>query len=138
MAMARFRNIGVSVMRFATAVIAGVSLAAMLAGCTMSDDKLARYMAAPDKYVLYSCPQLADELTTKLAQERKLQGLMARAGQGEGGELVSSIAYQPEYLAAHGEVLELRKAEAAKNCNGIAAVPAAPIAPDGESSNAIR
>ena len=41
---------------------------------------------------------------------------MARARQGTAGNLVSSVAYRPEYYQVHGEINEIRRASAAKNC----------------------
>ena len=113
---------------------AALCLAALLSACTMSDDSMSRFLVAPDKYVLYSCPEIAEALKAKLEEERKLQGLIARAAQGAGGQVVGDIAYRPDYLAAHGEVLDLRQAAAAKNCPDI---PAA-AGPGGASGDAIR
>jgi hypothetical protein len=113
---------------------AAVCLAALLSACTMSDDSMSRFLVAPDKYVLYTCPEIAEALKTKLEEERKLQGLIARAAQGTGGEVIGDIAYRPDYLAAHGEEIDLRQAAAAKNCPDIPAVSA----PAGVSSDAVR
>ena len=41
---------------------------------------------------------------------------MAKAGEGSGGQLVSSVAYRPEYLERRGEMVELRRVAAEKNC----------------------
>jgi hypothetical protein len=125
-------------LRRAAAGVAGAGAAAYLAGllsaCTMSDDSMSRFLAAPDKYVLYTCPEIVEALRAKLEDERKLQGLMARAAQGTGGEAIGDIAYRPDYLAAHGEEIYLRQAAAAKNCPDIPAV----AAPAGVSSDAVR
>jgi hypothetical protein len=114
--------------RLATAAL----LAAMLAGCTTSggttDDKIARTLVAPDKYVLYNCAQIADQAVGTAAREKELLALMKKAGDGAAGGFVSTIAYRPEYLQRHGEMNELRNAAAAKNCNSSpgAVSPAAP------------
>ena len=101
-------------------LVAAALLAASLAGCTTSggrsDDKIGRFLVAPDKFVLYSCAELAERATTIAERQRVLEGLMAKAGADAGGRLVSSIAYRPEYIEHRGEINELRAAAAAKNC----------------------
>ena len=88
----------------------------MLAGCA-SDDATARLLVAPDKYVLYTCPEIARELTGKEAREKELGQLMAKAGTDPGGRMVSGLAYDPEYLSVRGEINDLHASAAAKNCN---------------------
>ena len=41
---------------------------------------------------------------------------MARASQGAGGEFVNTIAYRGEYAQTRGELVELAKAKADKQC----------------------
>src|SRR3990172_5641070 len=82
-------------------LVAIALLAAMLSGCASSggssDDKLGRFLVAPGKYVLYSCPEIAVQAATTAARERELERLMAKANVDAGGRLVSAIAYRPEY-----------------------------------------
>jgi len=47
---------------------------------------------------------------------RELEALMAKAGEGTGGQLESTMAYRPEYAQLCGEMDQLRKAAADKNC----------------------
>lgn len=100
---------------------AAALMAALLAGCASqggaNDDSVSRFLVAPDKFVLYSCAQLAEKTVATVARERELEALMARAGPGSDGRLVSAIAYRPEYLAVRGEMNELRAAAADKKCN---------------------
>jgi hypothetical protein len=100
---------------------AAAVLAAALAGCGSqggtADDRLGRFLVAPDKFSLYNCPELAEKAETTAARERELQALIARAGEGSGGRMVSAVAYRPEYLTVHGEMNELRAAAAAKKCD---------------------
>jgi hypothetical protein len=100
----------------------------------MSDDTLSRFLVAPDKYQVYTCPQIADELAKKQKEEQKLQALMARASEGAGGDVIGSIAYRPDYLSAHGEEIDLRQAAADKNCTGMPAEER----PGSVSNDAIR
>jgi len=113
-------------------VLSGTALAAvLLGGCAMSDDQMARFVVAPDKYTLYTCDEIARETQTKAAREQELQQLRARASAASGGQLISSVAYDPDYLTVRGELNELRKAAAEKNC--AAAPGAAPPAPAARS-----
>ena len=117
--------------------LTGVALiAAIVAGCTTqqggnSDDRLGRFLVAPDKFVLYGCPQLAERATAINIREKELLGLMAKAGEGSGGRLVSTVAYRPEYIELRGEMNELRSAAAAKNCK----FAQAPERPAGRASD---
>jgi hypothetical protein len=119
--------------RPAVAAIGAAALAAlMLSACAMSDDKVGRLLVAPDKFVLYTCPEIAEKAKTTAARESELERLMAKAGPETDGRLVSTIAYRPEYLSLRGEMNELRSAAAAKNCKFVpgaenAAVPAPDI-----------
>lgn len=106
---------------FAVAAIAVFALA----GCTMSDDQLGRLMVAPDKYALYNCSEIARAAQAAAAREAELQRLMARAGTDAGGRLMSSLAYDSDYLTVRGEINEMRAAAAAKHCD--AAPNSAPV-----------
>jgi len=102
-------------------------LAATLSACTgssggSSDDTFGRILFSPGKYALYTCPEIADRVTANVARQRVLEGLMAKAGAGSGGRLVSSVAYRPEYLELRGEMVELRRVAAEKNCKFVPGV----------------
>jgi hypothetical protein len=99
------------------AIIIGTAASAvLLSACTMSDESLSRLLVAPDKFVLYNCPELVEKAKALAERERELTGLMAKAGPEADGRLVSAMAYRPEYISVQGEQTELRKAAAAKNC----------------------
>ena len=104
-------------------------LAAVVAGCSAQggtpDDRMGRFLVAPDKYLLFNCEQLAEQTKTTAARESELLALMAKAGPSGGGQLVSAVAYRPEYLERHGELNELHRAAAAKNCKPLPGRPAA-------------
>jgi hypothetical protein len=118
-----------------TAVAAfGAALALLLLACGGSQD-ISRLLVSPDKYDIYTCPQIADRLLALEQEGRRLEGLMARAGQGTGGDIINDIAYEPDYLANRGELRELRKSATAKKCP--ATPPAAP-ADSGGSGSLIR
>jgi hypothetical protein len=96
------------------AALAALTLAACAGG---NDDTAARFLVAPGKYVLFNCQQLAQEATVNMTRQHELEGLMAQAGTGSGGQLISSVAYRPEYLTLRGEMADVRRVAADKNCN---------------------
>mgnify|MGYP001600961519 CR=1 FL=1 len=102
-------------------------LLAMLSGCAgspsgASDETLGRFLVAPGKFALYTCAEIADRVTANIARQHVLEGLMAKAGAGTGGRMVSSVAYRPEYLELRGEMVELRRVAAEKNCKFVPGV----------------
>lgn len=90
--------------------------AATLSGCTVSDDSAARFLVAPDHFVLYSCPQLAQAAQANAKRQRELEVLMAKASTDSAGRFVGGMAYQPEYAQLRGEMTELRKEAMSKQC----------------------
>jgi hypothetical protein len=115
------------VRRSSVLAVGSAALAATLSACAMSDDSMARFVDAPDKYLLYSCDEIAKEAQVKGAREQELRQLMAKAGTDAGGRLVSGLAYDADYLTVRGENNELRAAAGAKHCDSVpgAASPAA-------------
>ena len=99
----------------------------VLAGCS-SNDTTARFLVAPEKYMLYNCAEMARELPGMIAREKELRGLMAKAGTDAGDRVISSLAYDSEYLAIRGSINDLRATAAEKKCTNVPGV-AAPAAP---------
>src|SRR5262249_38034823 len=91
-------------------------VATALAGCAVSEDSAARFLVAPDRYVLYNCPQLAKAAQVIGSRQRKLEMLMTKAETDSIGVLASSQAYRPEYAQLRGLMNELQKTAAEKNC----------------------
>jgi hypothetical protein len=124
-----------AVMKVRPLSCAAVLAAVALAGCALpgssADDALGRFAVAPGKYALYSCEELAAAMNTTAARERELLGLMQKAGSGADGQLVSAIAYQPDYIEVHGELGELQRAALSKRCAVVTQISA-------ESSKALR
>jgi hypothetical protein len=96
--------------------VAMAALAA-LGGCA-SEDSAGRFLVTPDKFVLYNCAQLSDAAQANYLRQQELEKLMAKAGTGT-GTVVSDLAYRPEYVQLRGEMSELRKTSAQKNCKPI-------------------
>lgn len=111
--------------------LTGLTLTALaaltLAGCAMSDDSVGRALVGSSTYTLYSCDDLATAIQARSTRENELKALMAKADAGGGGEFVSAIAYRPEYLETHGELIALQRSADEKHCNS--APPAPPAAP---------
>lgn len=105
---------------FRAARFAALLLAVALSGCATSDDtpddKMGRVLVSPGKYTLYDCGQLALAAKPLGAREQELRVLIARAGTDFGGSLVATAAYKPEYYQVHGELNEIRRETAVKNC----------------------
>jgi hypothetical protein len=98
-------------------LLALLTLAAPLAGCAMSDDNLSRALVAPGRYTLYTCPELYTEAKSISSRQHELEGLMAKAGTGVGGEVANSLTYRPDYLSNRGLLRDVHEEAATKNCN---------------------
>ncbi|MCF8476896.1 MAG: hypothetical protein K9G60_07685 [Pseudolabrys sp.] len=107
--------------------------AVLLAGCSETggthEDRVGRLLVAPGKYTFYNCAQLAQAAEALRSREVELTALIAKAGPGAGGTMVSAVAYRPEYYQLRGEMNELRRETAEKNCKFVpgAAPPGAPV-----------
>src|SRR5262245_36979688 len=97
--------------KFAAAVVA-----LGLSGC-MSDETASRMLASPDRYILYSCPELVTAAKNNATRQRELEALIAKAGTDAGGQMASNMAYRPEYLQLRGQMEQIRKTAAERNCN---------------------
>ncbi|HVZ51476.1 MAG TPA: twin-arginine translocation pathway signal [Pseudolabrys sp.] len=98
-------------------LIAACAMAILLSGCALSDENLSRVMVAPGKFSLYTCPELVAKGKELSKRERELAGLIAKARASAGGGVVSELAYRPDYVAAQGELRDVREAAAAKQCD---------------------
>jgi hypothetical protein len=88
-----------------------------LAGCgTISDRTAAAAFTSPGKYNVYTCEDVERTVAALRVRQVELEQLMARASQGAGGEFVNTIAYRGEYAQGRGELIELAKAKADKQC----------------------
>jgi len=112
---------------------------AALAACTApggnADDRMAEFFVAPDRFVLFNCEQLAARAATSATRIKELQALMTKAGVSPDGRVASAIAYRPEYASLRGDMNELRRAAAEKNCKSM---PALDYFEGRASDNAVR
>jgi hypothetical protein len=88
-----------------------------LTGCgSISDRTAAAAFTSPGKYDVYSCEDVERMIAGVRVRQVELEQLMARASQGAGGEFVNTIAYRGEYAQGRGDLIELVKAKADKQC----------------------
>jgi hypothetical protein len=111
-------KVNIRVLRTAIIAMSGAALAAaILAGCTMSDDSLSSFLVAPGKYVLFTCEDIARTAKGIQARQKELEQLMAKAGTDAGGRLISDVTYGTEYATTRGQMKDLRAAAAERKCN---------------------
>jgi hypothetical protein len=90
--------------------------AAALSGCAGgNEDAAAKFFVAPGKFALFNCQQIAQQSEENLKRQHELEALMVQAGPGS-GQVVSAVAYRPEYLTLRGQLTDLRAVAAEKNC----------------------
>jgi len=87
-----------------------------LCGCT-SEEMAGRLAAAPDKYTVWNCEELAKEARDIAGREHDLEALMKKTEVDAGGRFASAIAYQPEYSQLRRQMDQLRKTADEKSCN---------------------
>jgi hypothetical protein len=98
---------------------------ALLSGCA-SDDSTARLLVAPNKYVLYNCPEISREILLKQKREKELRDLMNKDSASAGARMIGGFTYDPEYLSVRGEINDLRATATDKNCTNVPAEGALP------------
>jgi hypothetical protein len=96
----------------------GLAVAVSLAGCASSGGITdgGDAFVAPNKYAMYTCPDLSDRTKAVRARQVELEQVMDRSSQGAGGEFVNAIAYRTEYAQTRGELRLLAKAEEERQC----------------------
>ena len=98
-------------------VAAVLLVTACLSGCgSISEQTAATAFTAPGRFNISTCKDLEDRAVELRARQIELEQLMGRASQGAGGEFINSVAYRSEYAQARGEMIELAKAKADKQC----------------------
>ncbi len=87
--------------------------ACALAACSNAED----LFVSPGKYAVYTCKELETEGRATVTRERELKGLMGKASQGSGGELVNALAYRNQYLSTQGQLKQLEQTALEKKCD---------------------
>jgi hypothetical protein len=91
--------------------------AVTLGGCSTSLEDLGSSTQDPAKFTFYKCPDLINYNTNVVRREKELRQLMEKAESGAGGQFVSALAYQSEYLSVRGDLNLIQKVAAEKNCD---------------------
>jgi hypothetical protein len=103
--------------RYLVALATGLCLAAAVGGCSsVSEHAPSVYSSSPGKYNLWDCSLMAGARLSYRARRIELEKLMAKASEDAGGDFVGVIAYRTEYEQAAGELRELERAIAEKQC----------------------
>jgi hypothetical protein len=87
-----------------------------LASCAGGLDHPENAFVAPGKYLLYDCPQLATAEAGFVKRDQEFSRLIARAKEGPAGGLVSATVYEADYYSNLGELNDVRREQAEKNC----------------------
>jgi hypothetical protein len=106
-----------------TLIPALVIMAGGLAACTTSQSSSSdsgSFLVARGKYRFYDCGQLAKQVAETEKRQRELMALIGKAKQGAGGSLVSSLSYEPDLAVTRGELAEIHREQAEKNCSATA------------------
>jgi hypothetical protein len=107
----------IDAMRRLTGASLGIACLAGLAGCaSVGERSAASAFTSPGKYNVYTCQDIENSIAAVRFRQLELEQLMARASQGAGGEFVNTIAYRGEYAQGRGDLTELDKAKAEKQC----------------------
>ncbi|MCW5693976.1 MAG: hypothetical protein KIT48_16590 [Pseudolabrys sp.] len=107
------------------------ALALLLSACGSSnpqEDKLGTFLVAPGKYFLFDCQQLNTAAANYVNRREVLRQAMADAEKSPGGGVVSLLAYRGEYGQVQGNLAEINREAAGKNCTIKPPAPAAPAA----------
>ncbi len=110
-------------------IVALFAWALALAGCSTGGSdagRVGRVFVAPDKFLLYTCPQLEQSARGVADRRKRLAQLMAKAGTTPDGRLISVLAYQSEYTETGADLDEMRRVAADKSCKPIAALGQTP------------
>ena len=100
-----------------TAAGLAATLAVVLGACgTISDQTTAAALVSPGKYNFYSCSDIDARVLELRKRQTELEQLMARASQSAGGEIINALSYRTEYLQTRGDLAELSKTSADKQC----------------------
>jgi hypothetical protein len=99
------------------------AVALLLAGCSTQssgESKLSVLFVPAGKYLNYTCQQLEIRANAVVTRRNQLKQLMAKAGDTLDGRLIGTLAYQTEYTESAGDLTELRRMAADKECKPIA------------------
>ena len=94
-------------------------LAGALAACSTTLENMGSLYAAPGKFDLLKCPDLARRSMNASAREQELTSLMDRANQDAAGPMINAFVYSTDLSTVREELALLRKTAAEKNCDNL-------------------
>jgi hypothetical protein len=110
-------QVGKALVRHLRSCAMAAVLATGISGCgSVNEGTGAGAFTSPGKFYLYTCEDIERYIVVFRARILELEQLMSRASQGAGGEFVNMIAYRGEYAQYRGEMAEITKAKADKQC----------------------
>jgi len=124
--------------RIAVLIAAALPLLSACSSSNRDEDKLGTFLVAPGKYVLYDCDQLNMMDGGYRARRDVLRKAMADADKSPGGGVVSLLAYRTEYGQVEGNLAEIRREAASKNCTLKPATPAPAAPPPPSAKRRVR
>lgn len=115
--------------RRALALVALLSLGAVLSGCAGVSDAISPAFVDPGKYELWDCKQLGPERKSLAKRVEDLEKLMAKAETGTGGAVVSELAYRNDYISLRGQQKLVEENWRRNKCRDSDMEPTPPPAP---------
>ena len=131
-------NAAMRLRRAGLALLMAVSLAGCATQGPAPQDRLGSFMVTPGKYAFYNCAQLEGPRSGTESRKRELDALIAKAGSGPGGTVAATLAYRTEYAQVQGDLAEIAKEAAAKNCAPPPKPAAAPSPPKPKKAKPAR
>jgi hypothetical protein len=93
-------------------------IASILGGCSgMSDVSVESVLVVPGKYNLQGCQEIESNLRNRRAQAAAMEKAMEQTSNAPGGEVVNLMVYRTDYLQNRGEIDELTRTAANKQCS---------------------
>ena len=117
---------------------AALPLLSACASGNPQDDKLGTFLVAPGKYILYDCQQLNMMDANYRSRRDVLRKAMADADKSPAGGLVNLLGYRTEYGQIEGNLAEIRREAASKNCTLKSSAPAPAAAPPPPAKRRLR
>ena len=96
--------------------LAGLALAALLAGCSSFTLEPPLLITDPGKYLYHNCDQINTMAKAMANRLQDLKTLIAKADQGFAGPFVSTVAYRADYLSVTEELRLLEETARNKKC----------------------
>jgi hypothetical protein len=91
------------------------ALAVAVAGCGLENGP-GSILVDPGHYSVYHCNDLGTQMKTLSAKEKELRGLMDKANEGGGGNVIGTLAYRADYDSVLTQERLVQREAAEKKC----------------------